>query len=346
MTGDRAAALLEMNRPHEALEQLRLALAQDPEDSRLHCLSVLGELEVGDLDRALEAAERAVSCGPEEEWPHRLRAISLLRLDRPSEARAAAFEAARLAPGEAMTYLVLAEALQATGERAGAEDAARHAVELDPDDPDAHTTLGKVFLDQDRPADAVLAYRAALALDAEDADALNNLAVARLRANDRQGTDRQFEAAARLDPRSDVARRNILRTGPAGRTYVYRRFSVLVALLAGVSAFTDRTGAIVLLVLAAGLEVARSVTVRRLSPPTQQLVADDRRARRWRPARWAWGWLPRLPGRFPAPFLLALLCLWVLATAAAAEAGAGITPLLAAVVIALRLVLWSRRRRL
>ena len=76
-------------------------------------------------------------------------------------------------------------------------------------------------------AEAIAAYEARAARwTPRTPTALNNLAVARLRAHQRAGIGEQFEAAARLDPRLDVARHNILHTGPAGRSYVYRRVSI------------------------------------------------------------------------------------------------------------------------
>ncbi len=55
-----------------------------------------------------------------------------------------------------------------------------------------------------------------------------------------------------LDPRLDVARHNILRTGPAGRSHVYRRVTVAAILIAVVVAATGTPEAIGLFVLVGG----------------------------------------------------------------------------------------------
>jgi hypothetical protein len=93
---------------------------------------------------------------------------------------------------------------------------------------------------------------------------------------------------------------------------VYRRFAVAVAVLALVTAFTEPLPAALLLLAAGGFELVRGLEVRRLSPPTRALLADDRRARRWKPHRWHWRWATRLRpwwwlllSRLPPPVLLA-----------------------------------------
>jgi tetratricopeptide (TPR) repeat protein len=348
---ERALALLELGRPAEALDHLRGAVAEEPEMPEAHSLIALARLQLGDPQGALEAAGTAVASGPEEEWGHRLRAIALIELGRRREAREAALEAARLAPSEATSYIVLAGALQADGDEAGAEQAARHAIELDPENADAHSTLGEVLLEHDRPAEAVRAYEASLALDPENADALNNLAVARLRAADRAGTETQFETAAMLDPRLDVVRHNILHTGRAGRSYVYRRFTTTLAISALLLAPAALGVSIFFLVLAAGLEAMRAADVRGLSEATQTLIRDDRSARRLKPHRWDWGWPTRLRpwwwivlSRQPPPLLLGLNVAFLLLAIAAGLAIWILALTIALPFSALRTWRWYRRR--
>jgi tetratricopeptide (TPR) repeat protein len=309
---ERAFALLELQRPQEALEHLAIAIASDPEIPQLHCLVALAKLQLLDAKGALQAAETAVAGDPEEEWAHRLRAIALIQLGRKQDARDAALEAARLEPELATTHLVLASALQATGDEAGALAAARHAVELDPDDGDTHSTLGEVLFEQERLPEAIAAYETALRINPEDGDTLNNLAVARLRSHDREGVDEQFETVAMLDPRHAVARHNILHTGIAGRTYVMRRWAIFFALLAIPVSFDGISGGIFVLLFAIGFEAMRIGFMQQLGGATRQLVIDDRRARRLKPHRWDWTWPGRLRPwwwialtKLPAPLLLA-----------------------------------------
>jgi tetratricopeptide (TPR) repeat protein len=291
---ERAAALLDLRRPQEAIEHLRRAQATAPDVPELHAMTGFAYLQLGDFAQALTAGQAAVTHGPEQEWGHRICSVALVRLGHPLLAKQAALEAARLAPEAAAAHIVLASALQATGDNRGAVAAARRAIELDPHDTDAHSTLGEIMFEQDRPNAAIPAYERALALDPEDADALNNLAVARLRAHQRAGTGEQFETAARLDPRLDVARHNLLHTGPAGRSFVYRRVSTGALAYAVITTFSEPTSVPFFLTVLVVFEAIRALEVRRLSAPTRQLLADDRRARRLKPRRWDWQWPLRL----------------------------------------------------
>jgi tetratricopeptide (TPR) repeat protein len=291
----RASALLDLRRPEEALEVLNGALAVEPDVAQLHCLSGLAHLQRQSPGQALTSGSAAVVRAPELEWGHRICAVALMKIPgRWEDARRAALEAVRLAPESAPGHIVLASALQAAGDRAGALAAARHAIALDPYDADAHSTLGEILFAQDRPDEAIPAYQQALALDPEDADALNNLAVARLRAYQRAGTVEQFEAVARMDPRHEIARHNLLHTGPAGRSFVWRRFSTAAAVLAVLMIAAEPAAVITFALVAAVFEILRVLDVRRLSVPTRQLLADDRRARRLKPMRWDWSWPFRL----------------------------------------------------
>jgi tetratricopeptide (TPR) repeat protein len=310
---ERGFALFDMGRLEEALLHLRRAAAAAPDLSQIHSMIASAELQLGHAKQALQAAEAAVQTGPEEELGHRLRAVALLQLGRKRDARDSALAATRLDPEESSAYVVLASALQATGDEAGAVAAAEHAIELEPESSIAHHALGEVLLEQDRGADAARAFEAALALDPEDAETLNNLAVARLRSYDRFGTGEQFETAARLDPRLDVARHNLLHTGPAGRSHAYRRIAVGLLLAGALFALDAPVAGLVFVGLALIVEVARAVELQRVNPPTRALLRDDNRARRFKPARWDWRWPTRLRpwwwillAKLPPPILLAL----------------------------------------
>ena len=191
-------------------------------------------------------------------------------------------------------HVVLAAALQATGDEAGAVRAARarHRARSG-GSPRPATSSARAARAGPR-AEAVPVLEGAVAVDPEHAGALNNLAVARLRARRALDPAPQFEAAARLDPRSDVARHNILAVGPAGRSRALpalERRDGAVADLAGGGrpagpgrAGLRRRGR----VRAAPLRSTCAGSARR----PVSCSADDSQARRWRPHRWNWGWSP------------------------------------------------------
>ncbi len=152
---------------------------------------------------------------------------------------------------------MLASALQATGDADGAVAAARTPIALDPEDADTHSTLGEVLFEQDRPDEAIAALAAALALDPRTPTrSTTSRSRACARTTRRHGE--QFEAAARLDPRHDVARHNLLHTGPAGRSFVYRRFSGRAARAGRAARRSASPGSVLaFLAVAIALEVVR-----------------------------------------------------------------------------------------
>jgi tetratricopeptide (TPR) repeat protein len=311
---DRGAALLELGRPEAAVGHLNRALAADPNDARALCLLALAHLRLEEPAKAEQAARGAVAADPEAEWGYRLLAVALGALKRPKEARDAALQASRLAPEEALAHVVLADALQAAGDEAGAEAAARHAIVLNPESPTAHSQLGAILLRQDRAAEAEPALAAAARLNPEDAAVVNDLAVARLRSRRKDAALSGFEDAAAIDPGSDVARHNILATGGAGRSRVYRRLTVVLVVLGLIALAANPILGVMVMALAAAVEWFRRADIKNtLSPAAQGLLAADIRARRFKPQRWDWRWPTRLRPwwwlllvRLPPPILLAV----------------------------------------
>ena len=178
---------------------------------------------------------------------------------------------------------------------AGAVAAARHAIELDPHDADAHSTLGEIMFEQDRPDDAIPAYERALALDPEDADALNNLAVARLRAHgrrDRRAVRGRRDGWTRAWTSPATTSSTPARRAAASSTGASRTVALVVALHHSRSPSRRRSSSCCW--WRCVFETIRALEVRRLSAPTRQLLADDRRARRLKPRRWDWLWPFRL----------------------------------------------------
>lgn len=110
--GARAAALLDMNRPREAVEAARAGLGANPDDGDLWCLLARAHLALGEADHALGAADRAAAIGNADEgWPHRIRAMALRRLGYGPAAIEAGRTAVRLAPDVFQNHVALADAM-------------------------------------------------------------------------------------------------------------------------------------------------------------------------------------------------------------------------------------------
>ena len=104
----RALVLLEQSRSDLAEKELRLALAEAPNDALVHALLAQCLCERQELLEATDEAQTAVGLDPELADAHHILARILLQRNRPREALAAINEALRLQPHWASHYAALA----------------------------------------------------------------------------------------------------------------------------------------------------------------------------------------------------------------------------------------------
>ncbi len=237
---------------------------------------------------ALEAADGAAGLSPDDEWPHRLRALALLDRGRKADALRAAREAVRLAPDGADAHYVLARALDASRRFEEARASAERVLELKPESSDGYVLLGDIARNDKCMPEAIRHYQHALWFEPNDASVHNNFGLALQWLGRHDEARRAFRNAARLDPRLDVARRNLIMSarmtvwaaGGAIALVVVVRL-VFIALTAGDAPFGEAAiaiGVILAVVLAVGALVGRS----ELDPGERQLLRDHRWWRRRR----------------------------------------------------------------
>lgn len=310
----RAASLLELKRPEEALPLLARAIAAEPDNYRARCLMALALIHLGRHEDAVERAKDAVRVSPESEWAYRLLSVALRGIERPEAAADAARQSVALNPELAEGRIALAQALADLGRGREAALEANRAVELAPESPDAHASAGQVALSRGQLVQAERAFRRSLNLDPERAVVLNNLGVVLLRMDKREEAMQLFESSARADPRGDLGRRNLTATArrflaaggwasPLLATFVVIQIGRAIH-LEGASE-TTAAGVVVGCVLLAVvlMWVYRRGRERELSPGALALLRDERRRMRRRP--WTWEpssrWVP-----WPIALLLAV----------------------------------------
>jgi Flp pilus assembly protein TadD len=352
----RAQVLLRLGRPREAAEHLSRALASDPDDAWAHVLMASARLQLEEPEAAGEAAQAAVRLAPENPAGHRLLAVALAALGRKDAAARSAKEAVRLDPEDPTSLLVLSQALQETGDEAGARAAIDQALALDPEDAELHAQLGVILLAHEDADGAERAFLDALELDPESDVAHNNLGVLQMRRRRPMEAMASLEAAARLDPGSELVGRNLERASRGPLIAVLRVVAGFLLVCAVLAAFDtsadDRWGPVIGFAVAglALLGFARAARPR-MSPETAALVADRRRARRYRPARWDWRAPTRLRPwwwivltKIPPPAAFAVnLALFVLDVAGGSTFGAVVFGV-ALPFSGHRLWRWARRR--
>jgi tetratricopeptide (TPR) repeat protein len=170
-----AQALMDVDRPRDAIPLLHKALAGDPQNSHYLCSLSSAHHNLKEYTEALTWAERALGIAPDEEWGHRLRSRCLCRLGHPQEALVAAQEAVRLSPDTYSTLLELGNALTACQQFLHAEQVTMRLLAIAPDTSLAFILLAAININLQRWPRAEWAARKALALDPVDTEALRLL---------------------------------------------------------------------------------------------------------------------------------------------------------------------------
>ncbi len=279
-----ARALIASHRYQEAVPVLQRAIAQAPQDPEPRCLLAICLINLGKPREGAEMAGSAIALDPHAEWPHRIRSQALAAVGKGKKALQEAEEAVRSDPDEARALFLLGEQLlRRFWRRKRAADAVRRGLALDPNSAVGLELLGRIELSRRRWKEAEVAYRGALAIHPQEWALMNNLAIA-LR---RQGKEREgiamFENAARANPRSKLAQRNLF---ISTRRYVGFSFFALILLVNGARVLkgywnTNPAGAtLVLLILVGVTGAVVLIRLRRrqqLSPITKSFYAAEGR---------------------------------------------------------------------
>lgn len=171
---ERALVLAEQNRPEEAVAELRLHLADDPDNFLAHCQLALCLIDLKRYDEATESAQLAVHLAPDRGLPHYALATVLLKRQH------------------------LPESLRAI----------QQAIELDPHDPDYFATLGSIHFTESRWAEALSAAENGLAIDAEHVGCSNLRAMALVKLGRREQAGATIGAALARNPENALTHAN------------------------------------------------------------------------------------------------------------------------------------------
>jgi tetratricopeptide (TPR) repeat protein len=218
-----AEALIRVKRFQAAAERAEEAAALAPNDPRPLCVWSRALYGAGQFSEAAQKAEDAIRVAPHDPSAFRLRSSALSTLAREGprsdrtrighEAVTSAREAVQLSPADPNAHIALAQALPLIGNNLDANVAVKNAIRLAPNSSATWVAASLVALGARNWNMAIDASRRALAIDPDNYAALNNLGVA-LRASGKKREGSQALAqAARTQPDSLAARRNLSRAG-------------------------------------------------------------------------------------------------------------------------------------
>lgn len=207
---DRGLLLLQQQRFDLAERELRQALAEEPQSSRVHsalgwCLSALQRLE-----EAQRLADAAVALGPDDPLSHHTRAHVLFHRNDFSAAQGAIEEAIRLNPWSAQQFRLLAAILVSREKWPAALEAVEQGLRADADDDDCHALRAMILRQLGRADEALDAAAHGLSQAPEN----SNLHAARgWTLIDQCQPDEalvHFREALRIDPNSEYARQGTI----------------------------------------------------------------------------------------------------------------------------------------
>lgn len=251
----RARVLLEQSRYDLAEEQLRLGLAEDPNDAMAFSLLALCLSERKRFKEATEAARRAIHLEPDSGFSHYALACVLNERDRPKEAELPAREAVRLEPEEPLFHGMLALVYAHMERWQEALTAAEQGLRLDPEHGMCVNARAFALAHLGRRTEAIETTQSALADDPENAITHANHGWMLLRHQKPQEAMVHFKEALRLDPSCDWAREGIVEALKA-RNRVYR---LLLRYMFWMATLSPRARWGVIIGLYVAQRVARSV---------------------------------------------------------------------------------------
>jgi tetratricopeptide (TPR) repeat protein len=202
----RAIVLLQQRRFDLAEQELRLALADDPDNAYLHANLAGCLIQREAFAEATDEARRAIHLDPDQPYTHYTLATVYMNRKRFDEAEMAIQEALRLDPSDADYYSLLAGARFGRGQWQAALEAADQGLTQDPEHVDCTNQRVMALTKLGRTEEANAAAAGTLARDPEDAESHAVLGWTLLQQRDYQKALEHFSEALRLDPTLDHAR--------------------------------------------------------------------------------------------------------------------------------------------
>jgi Tfp pilus assembly protein PilF len=197
---ERALVLVGLRRPVQAEEELRRALAEQPNNSTAHRLLAWCLALQDRLPQAQAEAEEAVRLQPDSDMAHHSLGWIRIRQRRWTEAEKALQEAIRLDPRYPDHFFMLAHLFSQRRRWRDCEEAAREGLRLDPSHVNCANSLAQALIHLDRPNEAQTVLRMVMAKDPENEWAHITQGLFYQRGNRPEQSLYHYEEAARINP--------------------------------------------------------------------------------------------------------------------------------------------------
>lgn len=221
MSIPRAQILIQQNRHDAAENELRGALAQNPDNGEAHTLLAVCLAKSGRRAEAHAALDEAIRLQPDWAYPHFVRGHLLSEAGELDPARAAAEEAHRLDPTNADAAALRAQIDALDGKWEPALAWAERGLALDAEHPGCANLRAHALTKLRRHDEAAASIEATLRGDPENPTSHANLGWQKLHAGKPREALDHFREALRLEPGHDWARTGLVEALKA-RNPVYR----------------------------------------------------------------------------------------------------------------------------
>ena len=160
-----------------AMQQYRAALQVDPNNKLSHRLLARAMAQSGNIDGAIDQYETTVKLDPGDPGVHNDFGVALHRRGDENDAIYQYRKALALDPRDFAAHRNLADALNETGDTAQAIKELRIADQLHPDDPIIHNALGNLLFEQNDLSASMAQWQEANRLDPRNPDALAGMSI-------------------------------------------------------------------------------------------------------------------------------------------------------------------------
>lgn len=217
----RGQLLLQQGRHAQAEGELRLYLADRPEDGFAHALLSLCLTRQEKFDPAEEEARLAITLSPAVALGHHVHGVVLYERRRYEEAQRAIDEALRLDPTDGGLFALRGAIALQTYDWAGALQAAEQGLEIEPENVECINVQAQALIKLGRKAEATRSIAAALAQQPDNSYTHANNGWAKLHESKPKEALEHFREALRLDPENDWAKAGMVEALKA-RNIIYR----------------------------------------------------------------------------------------------------------------------------
>jgi len=212
----RAQLLFDTERYELSVQELLLAIAEEPESSVAHSLLAHSLTQLGRSNDALRSAEEGLRLDPSSPFGHYVYSVVLSALDRQTDSKRAIQEAIRLSPDRAGYQGCLGAIFLETQDPSQALAAANAGLAIEATNHLCLHVRIAALLQLGRTQTAVEVAQYALSLDPNDATTHTFLATARERLLDPLSAANHYKTALRLDPTETVAQSGLMRLQQPG----------------------------------------------------------------------------------------------------------------------------------